>query len=371
MGRENNELYPFSNYSFSLNGKLVGNLSPGRGLRQGDPLSPYLFVLCAQGLSSLFLNHEKNNAFCGVRIARSCPSISHLFFADDSLIFFKATPEVCATIRNCLSIYERASGQLINYEKSSLTLSPNTPEGTSFLIKTMLAIPIVQSHEVYLGLLTFSAKRKKLQFRYLIDRVVKRIHGWGNKTFSAGGKETFIKSVIQAMPSYAMSCFRIPSSVCHAIERECAIFWWGQEEGKRKMHWKKWDDLCKPKCLGGLGFRNLISFNKALLAKQVWRIVVNPHSLVARVLKARYFKHQDIMEAQLDANPSYIWRSILWSRNLIHKGLMWRVGNGEIIQTFKDRWIPGVNSIHLNQWGLEHLNRVKALQLDGQWNRPY
>lgn len=164
-------------YSFSLNGQLVGKLSPGRGLRQEDPLSPYLFVLCAQGLSSLFLNHERNKDFCGVRIARSCPSISHLFFADDSLVFFKANPDGCAAIRNCLPLYERASGQLINYEKSSLSFSPNTTEGTTVLIKTMLSIPIVQSHDVYLGLPTFSARQKKLQFRYLVDRVVKKIHG--------------------------------------------------------------------------------------------------------------------------------------------------------------------------------------------------
>lgn len=156
---------------------------------------------------------------------------------------------------------------MINYEKSSLSFSPNTTESTTFLIKTMLSIPIVQGHEVYLGLPTFSARNKKLQFRYLIEKVVKRLQGWGNKSFSAGGKQTLLKSVIQARPSYAMTCFRIPISVCHAIQRECANFWWGIEDGKRKMHWKKWEDLCKPKCMGGLGFRQLISFNNALLAK--------------------------------------------------------------------------------------------------------
>lgn len=93
-----------------------------------------------------------------------------------------------------------------------------------------------------------------------------------------------------------------------------------------------------------MGFRRLEAFNKALLAKQIWRIMENPGSLVARVLKARYFKHQDVMQANLGSNPSYIWRSFMWSRELLNKGITWRVGNGQQIQTFRDNWIPGIHS---------------------------
>lgn len=103
-----------------------------------------------------------------------------------------------------------------------------------------------------------------------------------------------------------MSCFHIPTSISEAIERECSNFWWVLEDGRKKMHWKPWRSLCKPKSLGGLGFRHMESFNKALLAKQLWRLISNPESLVARVLKARYFKDQDIMEASLGSNPSYM-----------------------------------------------------------------
>ncbi|XP_073311023.1 uncharacterized protein [Primulina huaijiensis] len=273
-------------YSFSLNGELVGNISPSRGLRQGDPLSPYLFVLCAHGLSSALISLENRRLLSGVRIAPSCPSISHLFFADDSLLFFRATLEDCMVVRNCLELYERASGQLINFEKSSLLFSPNTNEQVCDQIKSALAIPVVQGHDVYLGLPVASCRSKKIQFRYLVERIVQRIQGWGNKFFSVGGKETLIKSVLHAIPTYAMSCFRIPKSICEEIERECANFWWGKEEGKRRLHWKKWSDLCNPKCQGGLGFRHLETFNRALMAKQVWRVTTKPGSLVARILKA-------------------------------------------------------------------------------------
>lgn len=105
------------------------------------------------------------------------------------------------------------------------------------------------------------------------------------------------------------------------------------------MHWTRWRNLCKPKQLGGMGFQSLSDFNRALLAKQVWRIIRDPTSLLAKVLKARYFKHTDIMEAELGSNPSYIWRSILWSRSLIQ-----RVGDGNRIYALSDSWIPSLAS---------------------------
>lgn len=90
-----------------------------------------------------------------------------------------------------------------------------------------------------------------------------------------------------------------------------------------------WKGLSKPKCIGGMGFRNLLVFNRALLAKQGWPIIHFPNSLLAQVLKSRYFKHYNVMEAGLGSNASFVWRSIMWSRDLIKKGLCWRVGNGK------------------------------------------
>lgn len=82
-----------------------------------------------------------------------------------------------------------------------------------------------------------------------------------------------------------------------------ARFWWGGSLNEKNIHWKKWKDLKMPKDKRGMGFRDLTLFNKALLAKQIWRLIDNPDSPVARVFKARYFKHVDIMEAPLGSNP--------------------------------------------------------------------
>ena len=100
--------------SFILNGKLEGNISPSRGLRQGCPLSPYLFILCAKNLSSLIRKSKRDGRILGVRCCRGSPLISHLLFADDSIMFSKASIESGACLKDILNIYEKASGQQVN-----------------------------------------------------------------------------------------------------------------------------------------------------------------------------------------------------------------------------------------------------------------
>ena len=106
------------------------------------------------------------------------------------------------------------------------------------------------------------------------------------------------------------------------------------------MAWMSWKKLCKSKLYGGMGFRNLEVFNLALLAKQGWQILSNPNSLMARVYKAKYFPYDDILNAKLGSNPSYAWRSMFNSLEVIRKGTRWRVGNGKRIHLWEDKWLP-------------------------------
>jgi hypothetical protein len=95
----------------------------------------------------------------------------------------------------------------------------------------------------------------------------------------------------------------------------------------------------KAKDKGGLGFRDLVIFNKAILAKQIWRILQNPHSLVARILKAKYFPHGSILEAKVGRRPLYAWRSIISAKSIVDHGSIWWIGDGEDVGVWKDRWI--------------------------------
>lgn len=130
-----------------------------------------------------------------------------------------------------------------------------------------------------------------------------------------GGKEILIKSVVQAILQYAMSIFKIPMSLCRSIEQKIARFWWQNDSKMLGIHWKSWDLLKDRKDNGGLGFRDLMAFNKALLAKQAWRLIHCPLSLWSQLCKGLYFHSQNFLRATKGAYPSWGWQSILIGRD--------------------------------------------------------
>ncbi|WCJ21653.1 RNA-directed DNA polymerase (reverse transcriptase)-related family protein [Euphorbia peplus] len=117
-------------------------------------------------------------------------------------------------------------------------------------------------------------------------------------------------------------------------------FWWKSSGSDSGIHWKNWTRLCVPKNRGGMGFRDIHIFNLALLAKQGWRLLQHPNSLVARVLKAKYYPTSNFLHASLGHNPSYVWRSILNGRAVLERGLRYKVGNGASIDIWDSPWLP-------------------------------
>lgn len=155
-------------------------------------------------------------------------------------------------------------------------------------IREVLPVRIVDKHEKYLGLPTEMGRSKKEVFSWLRERVWKKTQGFGENFLSKAGKDVLIKAILQSIPTYVMSCFKLPDYLLTEIESIIAKFWWGNGES-RKIHWIKWNDLCESKRDGGMGFRDLRSFNLAMLGKQIWLILHYPDSLLSRVLKAKYF----------------------------------------------------------------------------------
>ncbi|KAH9719688.1 reverse transcriptase domain-containing protein [Citrus sinensis] len=328
-----------ASFSVLINGVAKGLIRPQRGLRQGCPLSPYLFILCAEVFSSLLMQAENQNLIHGVRFGNTI-TVSHLLFADDSLIFTRATIDDCKHLKAIFDCYSMASGQLFNLDKSSMFFSGKTKADQVAAIKEIFQLKVVSRHEKYLGLPSMVGRNKRNFFDDLKLRVKSKISNWQHKHFSSGGKEVLIKTIAQAIPTYAMSVFKIPLGLCEDVQKIIARFWWGSQDDKRGIHWAKWERISKAKCRGGMGFKEFSCFNHALVAKQGWRILQFPDSLAARVLQARYFKQSDFLQAKLGSNPSYIWKSILWGRTVIQKGSRWRIGSGNKVQVHNSNWIP-------------------------------
>lgn len=158
-------------YFLAANGNLLGCCNERR-LRQRDPLSPYLFIIGAEGLLALIKKEEQSRRSRGCRVARTASAISHLFFADDSFLFFRASIEETGVMRQCFSTYEAASGQSINFQKSSISFSKNTTAHSKQAISQTLGVSITDNYGLYLGLPSTVGKNKKDVFSFMVEKSV-------------------------------------------------------------------------------------------------------------------------------------------------------------------------------------------------------
>lgn len=170
-----------------------------------------------------------------------------------------------------------------------------------------------------------------------------------------------------------MSCYKLPEGCCNEIESMLAKFWSGSKDGERKIHWTSWERLSKAKKKGGMGFRGISDFNKALLGKHYWRLLNGENTLIGKVFKCRYHPRGPFMEAKMGFLPSYAWRSMLSARDALKKCTRWLLGNGEKIKIWHDNWF-------LSQTGFKIISPVRILSSEAlvselidaqsrQWNR--
>ena len=131
----------------------------------------------------------------------------------------------------------------INGSKTNLFFGKSVLESTKFELKNFLGVPEIKEYEKYLGLLAVVG-RKKESLIYIKERIWGTLQGWKEKLLSQAGREVLLKAIVQAIPTFAMSCFKLPMSLCHEIEVMIKNFFWGQCGERRKIHWKNWETLC-------------------------------------------------------------------------------------------------------------------------------
>ncbi|KAM6568955.1 hypothetical protein CsatB_016940 [Cannabis sativa] len=194
---------------------------------------------------------------------------------------------------------------------------------------------------LYLGLPNIIGRKKTVILGFLKNKIINRLNSWNGKFLSRAGKEVLLKSVIQSLPTYAMSVFLLPLETCQEIEKIMANFWWKTSSAKGQgIIWMSWDRMAIPKHSGGMGFRHLHDFNLAMLAKQGWRFLVSPTSLASRVFQAKYYPNSDFLSAELGNNPSFVWRSIWSAQSLVKLGCQRAIDNGMSTSILKHPWLP-------------------------------
>ncbi|KAJ9696052.1 hypothetical protein PVL29_008354 [Vitis rotundifolia] len=276
-------------FSVLVNGEPAGFFSSSKGLCQGDPLSPYLFVMGMEVLSVLIRRTVEGGFISGCKIRRGSgpvANLSHLLFADDIIIFSEAKKDFLTHLSWILLWFEAASGLRINLAKSEIIPVGEVEEVGEMAVE--LGCKVGQLPSSYLGLPLGVPNKASSVWDGVEERMRGNLALWKRQYISKGGRITLIKSMLASMPLYQLSLFRMPKIVARRLEKLQRDFLWGGGNMERKAHLVNWESVCTDNENGGLGLRKLIPLNKALLGKWVWRFSRAKDDLWKQVITAKY-----------------------------------------------------------------------------------
>ncbi|XP_057451938.1 uncharacterized protein LOC130743727 [Lotus japonicus] len=324
----------------AFNGGRSSSFTPQRGLRQGDPLSPYLFVLCMERLAHSIGDAVSSGAWKPIKLSRNGPPISHLFFADDLLLFGEATLDQMECIMGCLNGFCSASGMKVSIPKTRLMISKNVGSAVSRQLSDLSGISLTSDLGKYLGVPLAHKRVTSSSYQYILDRTQTRLSSWRSQMLNFAGRVTLTKSVIAALRTYSMQTCLLPKTVCGKLEKIQRDFIWGSTDRPNGAHSIAWAKLCCPKQNGGLGLRRMHDFNKSLVMKLGWGLVSTPDALWARVLRGKYSCGTDHFPVvQRKSRESHVWRAIRVTWPDVDKNLRWRIGSGSSVRFWYDSWV--------------------------------
>ncbi|KAF7804220.1 putative ribonuclease H protein At1g65750 family [Senna tora] len=247
------------------------------------------------------------------KLGRQGPPLSHLFFADDLILFAEASSEQVTIVKKCLEVFSKSSGQKVNEGKTRVHFSKNVDLDKRHELSNRLGFAETNDLGAYLGMPVLHQRVTKNTYQYVVDKVKAKLSSWKSKNLSLAGKVTLVRAVTSAIPAYAMQTAVLPSGICKEIEKLNRGFIWGDSESKRKSHLVSWHTLCKPKRDGGLA--------KYACGSGQLPTVAPRH------------------------NGSRLWKGICGNWRTILDGSEWRIGNGKTIKFWTDKWIPGCESL--------------------------
>jgi hypothetical protein len=328
-------------FSVLINGCPEGFFGSSRGLRQGDSLSPLLFVIIMEALSRMINKAVEGGVLSSFQVGsrdQSMVQVSHLVFADDTLIFSDANPAHIFNLRVLFTWFEAISGLKINFNKSEMAPVGNVPDLGN--LADILRCKTVQLPINYLGLPLGAKAKSKAIWDPILEKMERKLAGWQRMYLSKGGRVTLIKSTLSSLPTYYLSLFPIPSSVALRIDKIQRDFLWGGIGDGKRFHLINWHQVCQPLKFGGLGFRNIRIFNQALLGKWLWRYGTETDAFWRSIIFSKYGDPQGgwITREAHGPHGVSLWKHIRkdWERFARHVYV--EVGDGAKTRFWTDSW---------------------------------
>ncbi|XP_058774256.1 uncharacterized protein LOC131648522 [Vicia villosa] len=301
-----------SHMSVLVNGSATKEFKVHKGLRQGDPLSPFLFVLAMKGLKALVRKSIEMGDLKPFNYGEE-DYVDILQFADDTIILGEDSCDNLWNMKVLLRGFELVSGLKTNFAKSNI-LGVNVGDWfinatTTFLSCKKGGIPFK-----FLGIMVGESLRKKKVWLEVINKIKGRLSSWKGSNISMGGRVPLINLVLNAIPTFTLSFFKAPGKVIKEIRRLQSDFLWSEKLDKKSIHWVKWKNVCRSKEKGGLGVRDVGEVNKALLLKWKWRILRKDNAIWSRFLLLRY--HCPKLKVQVPSGEMSRSDDSIWWRDI-------------------------------------------------------
>ncbi|XP_020586152.1 uncharacterized protein LOC110028584 [Phalaenopsis equestris] len=320
-------------HSIFINGSSHGFFSASRGIKQGDPLSPTIFILAFDYLSRS-LNELASRKPHSLYSHRSSTLINHLAFVDDIIIFSKASKAVVKLFMQNLESFQDVSGMKLNKQKCISNFSKQCKNDLNTWVTDFIGFKNSYFPMKYLGAFLIKGRAKNIQFDHIIDKVQSKLQAWENSFLSNGGKITLLKSVLSAIPSYLRQMNILKKSSQRLLEGIFNRFLWA---GQRKQkHWTSWAKVCKPHEEGGLGFKFFPQIMHTNFCK-LWFKFRSQSSLWAEFLWGKYCKHQHPTQLSMGLGDSPIWKRMLQVRKDAEQLYVWEIGEG-LVNIWWDNW---------------------------------
>lgn len=350
----------------------MGYFPSKRGLRQGDPMSPYLFVLGVEYLARVMegLNHNPRFKFhprCKVLKVKS------LAFADDLMAFCKADYTSPILLKEALDEFLAASGLSINLQKSNIFFAAVNPSLKQYLL-SRLGFKEGKLPMKYLGVPLIDSKLTVDDCQPIIEKIKKKLNMWCAKKLSYAGKMELINSVPFHYQVYWSNIFLLPSAIMNCINALCRRFLWAGQLDKRPYALVAWNDICLPRIEGGLSIKQLKCWNRAAFSKQLWKIVSRENCLWTKWANCNYLKGKSVWALEPRQDDPWTWKKLLKARSGFRDRVETIIGDGRQTSLFYDNWLKCGNlarymNSDMHVWGEEAIVQ-QWWQCGKGWNIP-